>query len=130
MTNEQAIKWLKALKNTEILSGTKEALDLAIKALERPEWIPVTFRPMTEEEVKEACEKWGVKEDVLEYTDKIVFTCPLPEDGQEILVSHGGLVTEDVCSWDEDFCGLEYYGDWIGIDAWMLPPDPYKKGES
>lgn len=129
MTIEQAIKWLEALKHTETISAVKEAIDLAIKALEGPKWIPVTFRQMTEEEVEEACEKWGVKEDVLDEYDKRVFTCPLPEDGQQILVSHGGIVTEDICSWDEDFCGLEYYGDWDGIDAWTLPPDPYKKGE-
>jgi hypothetical protein len=82
-------------------------------------WIPVTYRPMTEEEVKEACEKWGVKEESLDEVDKRIFTCPLPDDGQEILVSHGKYVQEDICSWDEDFCGLEFYGDWDGVDAWM-----------
>lgn len=43
MTNEQAIRWLNGLKVNEILSATKEALDMAMKALEeeRPkgEWI-------------------------------------------------------------------------------------------
>lgn len=34
MTNEQAIRWLKALKANEIVSGAREALDIAIKALE------------------------------------------------------------------------------------------------
>lgn len=33
MTHEEAIKWLEGLKANEILSATKEALDLAIKAL-------------------------------------------------------------------------------------------------
>lgn len=39
MTNEQAIKWLNGLKANEILSATKEALDMAIKALkeEKPQ---------------------------------------------------------------------------------------------
>lgn len=37
MTTEQAIKWLKGLKANEILSATKEALDIAIKALETGE---------------------------------------------------------------------------------------------
>ena len=91
------------------------------------EWIPVTYRPMTEEEVKEACEKWSVKEELLEEWEKRVFTCSLPDDGQEILISHNGSVTEDICSWDEDCCGLEYYGDWDGVDAWMPIPEPYKK---
>ena len=42
MTNEEAIAWLKGLKANEILSATKEALDVAINALEerpRGEWI-------------------------------------------------------------------------------------------
>lgn len=91
------------------------------------EWIPVTYRPMTEEEVKKACEKWGVDEESLDEVDKRIFTCPLPDDRQEILVSHGEYVQEDRCSWDEDLCGLEYFGDWDGVDAWMPKPEPYKK---
>ena len=35
MTNEQAIEWLKGLKANEILTATKEALDMAIQALEQ-----------------------------------------------------------------------------------------------
>lgn len=92
-------------------------------------WIPITYRPMTEEEVKEICEKWDIEEGYLEEWEKRVFTCSLPDDGQEILVSsYGKYVQEDTCSWDEDCCGLENNGDWLGIDAWMPKPDPYKKG--
>lgn len=98
------------------------------------EWIPVTYRPMTEEEEKELCVKWGIKEGSLEKWEKRVFTCPLPDDGQEILISHGAYVQEDICSWYKDCCGLEYgccglatYGDWDGVDAWMPLPEPYKK---
>lgn len=101
-----------------------EILDLAEKALDS-QWIPITYRPMTEEEVREACEKWGVKE--LEDWEKRVFTCHLPDDGQEILVSYGKYVQEDICSWDEYGCGLENNGDWDGVDAWMPKPEPYKK---
>ncbi len=110
----------------EIEKDFNELLRLAEKALDS-QWIPVTYRPMTEEEVKEACEKWGVKEESLDEFDKRIFTCPLPDDGQEILISHGKYVQEDLCSWDEDFCGLEYFGDWDGVDAWMPMPEPYKK---
>lgn len=35
MTNEQAIKWLKALEANEILFAAKEALNMAIQALEQ-----------------------------------------------------------------------------------------------
>ena len=91
-------------------------------------WIPVTYRPMTEEEEKEFCVKWDIKEGSLEEWEKRVFTCHLPEDGQEILISVGKYVHEDICSWDEECCGLENNGDWDGVDAWMPKPEPYKKG--
>jgi hypothetical protein len=91
-------------------------------------WIPVTYRPMTEEEEKEFCVKWDIKEGSLEDWEKRVFTCPLPEDGQEILISTHWGVSEDVCTWDDDCVGLEDRGDWDGVDAWMPKPEPYKKG--
>lgn len=89
------------------------------------EWIPVTYRPMTKEEEEEVCEKWGVKE--LEDWEKRAFTCPLPEEGQEILISTCWGVSEDVCTWDDGCIGLEDRGDWDGVDAWMPKPEPYKK---
>lgn len=91
------------------------------------EWIPVTYRPMTEEEEKELCENLGIEEGILEDWEKKVFTCHLPDDGQEILISRGKYVQEDICSWDEYGCGLENNGDWDGVDAWMPKPEPYKK---
>lgn len=94
---------------------------------ETPKWIPVTDRPMTEEEAKERCETLGVKEGSLEDWEARVFTCHLPDDGQEILISRGKYVEEDICSWDEYGCGLENNGDWDGVDAWMPKPEPYKK---
>lgn len=103
-----------------------EILRLAEKALDS-QWIPVTYRPMTDEEEKEFCEKFGIEEGSLEDWEKKVFTCPLPDDGQEILISHGKYVQEDICSWDEYGCGLENNGDWDGVDAWMPKPEPYKK---
>lgn len=92
-----------------------------------PQWIPITYRPMTEEEEKEFCEKLGIKEGSLEDWEKRVFTCHLPDDGQEILTSFGRYVQEDICSWDEYGCGLENNGDWVGINAWMPKPEPYKE---
>lgn len=103
------------------------AFDDLPPAVPKGEWIPVTDRPMTEEEVKEACEKWGVKEEILEDWEKRVFTCPLPDDGQEILISTCWGVSEDVCTWDDGCYGLECRGDWDGVDAWMPKPEPYKK---
>lgn len=138
MTNKKAIRVLKNIEHF-LKSHTNEsceeehtAISLAIKALEeRPqgEWIPVTDRPMTDEEEKELCEKLGIEEGSLEDWEKRVFTCSLPDDGQEILTSlFGKYVQEDICSWDEYGCGLENNGDWDGVEAWMPKPEPYKKG--
>lgn len=110
----------------ELEKDFNEILRLAEKALDS-QWIPITYRPMTEEEEKEFCVKWGIKEGILEDWEKRVFTCHLPDDGQEILISVGRYVHEDICSWDEDCCGLENNGDWDGVDAWMPKPEPYKK---
>lgn len=92
-------------------------------------WIPITDRPMTKEEEKEVCKQWGVKE--LEGWEKRVFTCQLPEDGQEILISTRWGVKMDKCEWDPDCgCGLEENGDWDGIKAWMPLPNKYEEEET
>lgn len=111
------------LEGIEALMAEGEIYDI-----EYSPWIPVTYRPMTEEEEKEFCAELGIKEGSLEDWEKRVFTCHLPDDGQEILVSRGKYVYEDICSWDEYGCGLENNGDWDGIDAWMPKPEPYKEG--
>lgn len=85
------------------------------------EWIPIKYRPMTEEE----------KKYYEEYTDCDItemFDCSMPEDGQEILVSTKyGTVSADICCNDDVYgCGLENYGDWEDVLAWMPMPEPYK----
>ena len=133
MTNKEALKAWKKLyseidKENWLFVGTinPQMVELAIKALDS-KWIPITYRPMTDEEEKELCEKLGIEEGILEDWEKRVFTCHLPDDGQEILISVGKYVLEDICSWDEYGCGLENNGDWDGVDAWMPKPEPYKK---
>ena len=131
MNNKEAIKLIQGIEEDgrNVTSEHVEALNLAIKVLESDRWIPVTYRPMTDEEEKDLCEKLGIEEGILEDWEKKVFTCSLPDDGQEILVSHGKYVQEDICSWNEYGCGLENNGDWDGVDAWMPKPEPYKKSE-
>lgn len=51
-----------------------------------------------------------------------------PEDGQEILISHGGFVDKDVVSWDDGYIALENYEYFEEISAWMPLPEPYTKG--
>lgn len=98
-----------------------------VKKRPQGEWIPITTRPMTEVEEKDACERLGV--DHLEDYEKRVFTCPLPDDGQGILISTHWGVSLDECEIDPDYgYGLENNGDWDGVLAWMPLPEPYKDG--
>lgn len=80
-------------------------------------WIPLTKRPMTDEE----------REDYREWSDikgAMIFDCPLPEDGQEVLVSYGGYVMVDTFCKD-DGCYFEGV-DIDDVQAWMPLPEPYK----
>ena len=93
-------------------------------------WIPVKYRPLTEEERIAFADHYGI-----EYCDtinEVAFDCRMPEDGQSILVSTSWGVAEDVADNDIDgeafICyGLEIRGDWDGVDAWMPKPEQYKK---
>lgn len=91
-----------------------------------PQWIPVKFRPMDEEEKQYWEEHYGYK--FGEDFDCKMFDCPMPEDGQEVWVcSKCGNVWQDTCVVDEGI-GLEENGDWYDIVAWMPfnRPEPYK----
>lgn len=96
------------------------------------EWIPIKYRTMTSEERKKIAKHYGI-----EYCDTFeakAFDCPVPEDGQRILISTSWGVDIDVA--DNDFdgegglcCGLEGNGGWDGVNAWMPLPEPYKEGD-
>lgn len=85
-------------------------------------WIPIKTRPMTEEE----------KEHFFEYADRrcddtyTILDCPLPDDGQEVILSVNGYVSTDIfCRDSADGCYFESY-DIDDVDAWMPLPEPYK----
>jgi len=80
-------------------------------------WIPIKTRPMTEEEVT-------YYRDWAEYEAEI-FDCPLPEDGQEVLVSWGNNVSVDVFVRDTGGCYFEDR-DIDEVTAWMPLPESYK----
>ena len=104
-----------------------EAIQLASAQPDRPQWVPLRTRPMTEEERQYWEEHTGVE---LEDEDAVFFDCQMPDDGQEVWVCYkSGTVSEDVCERD-DFCGLEGNGDWLDIVAWMprIKPEPYREG--
>ena len=89
-----------------------------------PKWIPIKYRPMDEEEKQYWSEYMGA-DDEME-----MFDCPMPEDGQEILVTFkSGYVNMDICEIDGGLYGLEGNGDWDGIIAWMPLPEPYSEVE-
>ena len=79
------------------------------------EWIPVKFRPLTDEEQKEV-------PDYCCMTD-----CQMPDDGEEILVTTKyGIVEKDECGFDDGYY-LDSGYDWqTDIAAWMPLPEPYK----
>lgn len=131
MNNEKAIE---VLNMVEAYGLADEAKKLAIKALqnERPqgEWIPIKYRPITNEERKEIAEHYGIEN--CDTIEEKTFDCPMPEDGQRILLSRSWGVDIDVADNDIDgegfICyGLEGNGDWDGVIAWMPLPEPYKK---
>lgn len=82
-------------------------------------WIPVKFRPLTDEEQEE-------------YPDYCYMAdCQMPDDGEEILVStKSGRVEKDECRFDDGYY-LDSGSDWqTDIVAWMPLPKPYKPQES
>lgn len=86
--------------------------------IEYSPWIPLKTRPMTEEE----CTYYR---DLSEYEAEL-FDCPLPDDGQEVLVSWGGNVCIDTFVHD-DSDGCYFEGVEIDdVEAWMPLPEPYK----
>lgn len=62
---------------------------------------------------------------------KVEMMCdfPLPDDGQEILISSNGRVFTDTCYWDGYNTWLDGSGDWLDIDAWMPLPKAYEDKE-
>lgn len=89
------------------------------------EWIPVTSRPMDEEERAEWSAKIGYD---IEDEDAIIFTSQMPDDGEEVLTCNRyGYVRIDTFNDDPEYgCYFEDNGDMDGIVAWMQKPKPYK----
>lgn len=91
---------------------------------QEPKWIPVTTRPMTEEE------KERYKEQLEYVDDAVIFNCPLPDDGQEVLITVYGETELDTFYNDAiDGCYFENR-DIEDVTAWMPLPEPYKSQKS
>lgn len=99
--------------NVEVpLSLLEAAIDL-LKAQE-PQWMPITFRELTEEEKTEHPD-WCY-----------IIDSPTPDDGEDILVSDGKTVWADAWSNNGEWCALESDHELEGV-AWMKMPTPWRE---
>ena len=80
-------------------------------------WIPVKWHVILDAEWEEE----GIPDDIVYYLD-----CPMPEDGEEIIVTDGKRVWTDENSIDIVGHCLESGNDWKDIKAWMPLPERYK----
>ena len=122
MTREEAIEILKPFKACMFdqhgcpISDAAIALDVAIEALEQQQWIPVTYRPAEGDELKHYM---------------YMFTCDMPADEQDILVTvkgrHGTLWVERDVNYCKDGFTLDSGNDWRDVEAWMPLPKPYQE---
>lgn len=84
-------------------------------------WIPIKTRPLTNKE-KEEYADLGYSEDSIDS----MYDCPLPNDGEEVLITtRYDEVTTDTFYRDEG-CYFEIYCDKDDVKAWMSKPIPYK----
>lgn len=92
-----------------------------------PHWIPITFRPFTEEELRDYCEKWSVKPEDVTDREGWVYNCPLPDDGEEVLITTKvwGYVKIDTFHADPDGFYFEDHEDPDEVAAWMRLPEPF-----
>jgi len=147
MTREEALIQLRIGPgiNEDVSEEYNKAVDMAIKALEQEpcekccngnqtekaklcqksyitgmehsRWTALTKRPMTKEEREEYEERTGI-------TEFMILNCPLPEDGQEVLISYGGYVSIDTFH-NDDGCYFENV-EIDDVEAWQELPLPYK----
>jgi hypothetical protein len=94
-----------------------------LHSAEPQEWIPIKTRPLTKEE-KEHYAEMGYSDDSVTF----MYDCPLPDDGEEVLVTDWlGNVEFDTFIRDEcDGCYFEENCDDGEVVAWKHKPSPYK----
>jgi len=136
MTNKDAIKWIKAIKEKYIHGGDegfdecrKQALDLAIKALEnQPQWIPVKTRKMTAEEIEELSKLNDLID--ADDIDQWCYCCQLPDHAQEVMITTKYGIASTTFYNDNYGAYFEDYEDRDDVLAWMPLPKPYTKEET
>lgn len=85
-------------------------------------WHEITFRKTTDEEKGEYIERGYADYEIPEF----MYDCPMPSDGEEILIATRWGVAGDVCCIEDDglndISGLEVHDDWDGVFAWAEMP--------
>ena len=97
------------------IKNAEEIIRSHMSEVENGGWIPVKWRATTDED--------GIdKEEYPLYID-----CPMPNDGDEILItSKNRYVSEDTC-YDDDGYYLDSGLDWVDdVKAWMPKPEGYR----
>lgn len=114
-------KWLSDTKSdnadTRIaFTGIKSKVAGLPPATTTQRWIPIVTRKATQDEKDSYFTQNG---------EELCFMVEseMPENGQEVLVSSGGYVSEDV--FDEDYYAFENH-ETVNVDAWMPKPKGYK----
>lgn len=115
---------------TDYAQGCRDIID-DIKAAPTVEttgkWNPIKTRPMDDDERKEWSEKYGYK---LEDYEAVIYTSPLPDDGQDVLIClRNGDIKIDTFAEDEYGCYFCEYDDIENVVAWMPLPKPYERRE-
>lgn len=120
MTIKTAISILTDIRDFEVCGREyREALDMAISALTKQSWIPITTRPLTEDE----------KEDMP--NADFYYDCALPDDEETVLVTtRYGDVEKTVFVSDAEGCYFEEFEEDGDVLAWKPLPKRYEPEES
>lgn len=110
-------------KNDEAVKAIETCIRLVDEIEDKQQWIPLTSRPMDDEEREYYSEKYGYD---LSDDEAVIYDCALPDDGEEVLVStrYGHVYIDTFC--EDEGCYFEDNGDMDGIVAWQRKPEPYK----
>lgn len=102
------------------------------------EWIPITYREMTDEEKQAKADKLGINPETLVYV--IVYTCEMPADDQQVIITTDkkDVFMTKFYKYSTDECFAYGYNTNGYFDlfekpgdalAWMPAPEPFSNSE-
>ena len=100
---------------TRLLNYEQELSKLPSVTPQQTRWIPIKTRPMTEEEKEEIGHEYA-----------FMYDCPLPDDGQEVLITdcYGNVEIDTFCR-DDEGVYFENNCDDSEVIAWQPKPEGY-----